>query len=99
MEKIVLGDGDVVSTGGSIFSMSPTFKKQELLTRLSNAANGNHEGNKHIGSWIDTNGVHCKVLLEKGGGWKSGRVRVTLEFTPDPPKNTNPPSPLDDLRT
>lgn len=94
MEKFVLGDGDVVSTENAKFGMSSTFKKQELLNRLRNAASAsNHEIHRNIYSWVDTNGVNCQVLLESGGGWKSGRVRVTLEFVPD-----EIDSPLTDLR-
>ncbi|MFB2838794.1 KGK domain-containing protein [Floridanema evergladense] len=42
-------------------------------------------------------GVRCEVL-QPGGDWQRGKVRmkITLEFCPDEPKQ--PPSPLDDIR-
>ena len=41
--------------------------------------------------WVST-GVNCKVL-QVGGGWQKGKIRLRIEFIADKPN-----SPLDDLR-
>ncbi|MDJ0736891.1 MAG: KGK domain-containing protein [Nostocaceae cyanobacterium] len=45
-------------------------------------------------------GVECRILRASGGGWKKGKVRLSLEFIPDEPEQVpqQPESILDDLR-
>ena len=53
--------------------------------------------------WFE-NGIKGKVLIaEKGGGWKVGRVRFSVEFLPDEPTDIeasteNPTAGLDEFR-
>ncbi|WP_201788381.1 KGK domain-containing protein [Trichormus sp. NMC-1] len=62
---------------------------------------------KDLTGW-DSPGIECEVLQVSGGGWRKGKVRVSLDFIPDEPEEEPqeavllPPakekSPLDDLR-
>ncbi|HEY9690821.1 MAG TPA: KGK domain-containing protein [Oculatellaceae cyanobacterium] len=73
------------------------------------------EYNSRLGYYITQqwlgNGRDCEVLKIGGKGWKKGKmkIRVSLEFCPDEPEDTETPenpqpetnqpeSPLDDLR-
>ncbi len=47
--------------------------------------------------WLE-DGVNCEMLNHKTGGWKKGKIRISLEFIPDEPEPQNLESPLDDLR-
>ncbi|GAB4348073.1 MAG: hypothetical protein Fur0042_14750 [Cyanophyceae cyanobacterium] len=59
-------------------------------------------------AWFDGEGVPCNVLRFGDRAWQSGRVRLTLEFCPDPPEEealdvpllpgTMEDSPLDEIR-
>lgn len=49
---------------------------------------------------ILTNGIDAEILRISAKGWQKGtfKINVTLEFIPDEPDNSQPESPLDDLR-
>lgn len=45
-------------------------------------------------TWFDGEGVPCNVLRFGDRAWQSGRVRLTLEFCPDPPEEETVDVPL-----
>jgi hypothetical protein len=59
-------------------------------------------------AWFNGEGIPCKALRFGDRAWQSGRVRLTLEFCPDPPEEetvdvplltgTTEDSPLDEIR-
>lgn len=60
------------------------------------------------GAWFGGQGIPCEALRFDDRAWRSGRVRLTLEFCPDPPEEetvdvplltgTTEDSPLDEIR-
>ncbi|MFB2875894.1 KGK domain-containing protein [Floridanema aerugineum] len=66
-----------------------TFTAEDLLKSLKEYLST--EGYKGFFE----NGIDCKIL-KPGKNWQKGKIRITLEFCPD--EQTQPPSPLDDLR-
>ncbi|GAB4348077.1 MAG: hypothetical protein Fur0042_14760 [Cyanophyceae cyanobacterium] len=61
------------------------------------------EWNDERSGWFSEAGVPCKILQFGSHQWRSGRVRLTLEFLPDdaePSESSSPvdASPLDDIR-
>lgn len=78
---------------------------EELANKLSNRGGVPvWKDNKHL--WLG-DGIEAEILRLNGKGWQKGKIRIklTLEFCPDEPElketaaaNTEPESPLDDLR-
>ncbi|WP_292747895.1 KGK domain-containing protein [Nostoc sp. NMS4] len=94
MNKINLTNDDVVSMAQDANFAEVSTSTVEELTAVISEALGNHSRQEAdtVENWV-TEGVECKVLQTKGGGWQKGRVKICLEFTSDAPS-----SPLDDLR-
>ncbi|WP_138500924.1 KGK domain-containing protein [Nostoc sp. PA-18-2419] len=102
-DEIVLDNDDVVCFGAEDYSFSkaPTATVNEIKSSLLKTWLAGH-----LSGWIG-NGIACKVLLVRGGGWQAGRVRFRLEFMPNEPKvsrkepssTSESKSPLDDLRS
>jgi hypothetical protein len=68
---------DVVSTGlDESFVEASTFTVEEALIHLVSRLD-----NYHV-AWAKE-GVECRVLNSLRGGWIKGKVRISLEFTPD----------------
>ncbi|MEH2085993.1 KGK domain-containing protein [Nostoc sp.] len=103
--EIILNDDDVVSMDKEIsFTGNATSTCGELIESLKDLAFG--ESTSQRNETVD--GITCKVLLVKGGGWQKGRLRLRLDFVPEEPEvpQQNPStvsleqqSPLDDLRS
>ncbi|MBE9227956.1 hypothetical protein IQ264_21265 [Phormidium sp. LEGE 05292] len=66
------------------------FQKETVRYTMGNT------GDERVEKW-QKEGVRCEVL-QPGGDWQKGKVRmkITLEFYPDKP--SQPTFPLDDLR-
>lgn len=47
---------------------------------------------------IFTEGIECEMLKPGAKGWQRGKVRLTLEFSPDEPEVGQEESGLDDIR-
>lgn len=78
-----LAQEDVVSIeGGATLSLSrPTFRVDEMTAHVvSHLARTPQER-----EWSST-GFPAKVLNSKTGGWRKGKVRLTIEFIPDEPE-------------
>lgn len=71
-----LDKDDVVSVaaGISFICETPTFTVGEAVECLADRALAND-----VKDWAK-DGVPCRVLCASGGGWKSGKVRFSLEF-------------------
>ncbi|MFB2839758.1 KGK domain-containing protein [Floridanema evergladense] len=89
-ERIDLENDVISGISEEIFDGCCTFTAEELLQTLKEIFNPREE---EIGFF--ENGVTCKVL-KPGKNWQKGKIRITLEFCPDEPKQ--PTSPLDDIR-
>ncbi len=81
MSKL-LNDDDVVSITELHWSLigAWTFKISQLMAHLKTLTN--REG-KQVKEWTE-DGVPCEVL-QPGGNWQKGKVRVRIEFIPDKP--------------
>jgi hypothetical protein len=85
-------DDIVVFAGTQVFiSRSPAFGK-ELLDGFKNMLKGYVNPNSKIDELI-TSGLDCKIL-RPGNQWVEGKLKVHMEFEPNPPEN----SPLDEFR-
>ncbi len=85
-------------------SFPQTFKVKELAGAFRNQLlNGS------IKQLFEEGGVGVEVLKLDAKGWRTGRVRFSVEFCPDKPEieertqinnveNNQPESPLDDIR-
>lgn len=103
--EIILYDEDVVSMDKETsFTGNTTSTCGELIESLKDLA----FARRSVESDEIENGVICKVMLTKGGGWQKGRLRLRLDFVPDEPEvpqqspsvvSGEPRSPLDDLRS
>ncbi len=95
-KEIILYDDDVVSMDEEIsFTGNTTSTCGELIESLKDLAFGENTSQRN--ETVD--GITCKVLLVKGGGWQKGRLRLRLDFLPDEPQVPQPESPLADLRS
>ncbi|MDZ8227544.1 KGK domain-containing protein [Nostoc sp. ChiVER01] len=92
--EIILNDEDVVSMAQEAnFAEASTSTLEELMAAINEAlCNYSRQEADTVKNWV-TQGVECKVLQAKGGGWQKGKVKICLEFTPNIST-----SPLDDLR-
>ncbi|QDZ39437.1 KGK family protein [Euhalothece natronophila Z-M001] len=96
---IQLNRQDVISTQDKQRSLlNKTFTVEEFLQLLTKIISEkvsswkNPEGReKEAKKWTEE-GINCKVLSPQSH-WKTGKVRITLEFIPDEPE-----SPLDNVR-
>ncbi len=101
--EIILYDDDVVSMDKDVsFTGNTTSTCGELIESLKDLAFRSIERDEL------ENGVICKVMLTKGGGWQKGRLRLRLDFVPDEPEASQqnpsmilgqPELSLDDLRS
>jgi hypothetical protein len=83
-DEIVLSDHDVVCiTTDQSFSKTTTSRVGELKIGMIKQCLGDS-----FSVWI-TKGVPGQVLLESGGGWQKGQIRIRFEFIPDPPPEEN----------
>jgi hypothetical protein len=86
-------DDIVVFTEEKLFiDRSPAFGS-ELMSRFKSALNSYSSGGDTVGRII-SEGLPCKVL-RPGNQWIEGKLKVHMEFEPNPPEN----SPLDEFRT
>ncbi|MHC5853791.1 KGK domain-containing protein [Nostoc sp.] len=105
--EIILYDDDVVSMDKDVsFTGNATSTCGELLESLKDLAFGENTSQRN--EVADRDGVSCKVMLTKGGGWQKGRLRLRLDFVPDEPEASQqnpsmilsqPELSLDDLRS
>lgn len=81
----LLNDDEVLHVdAGRVLMTNPTFKVSEFLDALAQLVSereiewsDTHEG------WF-SNGLSCEALRFGNRGWQRGRVRVRLEFVPEP---------------
>ena len=82
-----LSPEDVISVSdikaiGKIWSTT-TATTEELRKRAGAVFGVVNNSDDPCHEWFD-NGIKGKVLIaEKGGGWKEGRIRFSVEFLPD----------------
>jgi hypothetical protein len=108
MERIILGDNDVISIQKDKSPVNAlTFKANEIHVYLRDKISKD-VGAETASAWV-FQGLPCEVITEDTAGWQSGTIWVSLEFVPDEkeedtkkiteePSKALPESPLDDLR-
>jgi hypothetical protein len=95
MNNYILDDNDVITAmteRGEVTYKARDFLKimKQIFAALRN------------GSYLEQcleDGGDCQVLKSNTGGWKTGKIRIRIEFIPDQYELPHGlPSPLDDLR-
>lgn len=105
-DEVVSVDDDL-----KILVNHPTFKVKELkdvlIKMLKDYDMMFRDGKKDEKVKWFANGINAQVLRYGANGWQKGKVRITVEFCPDEPevqktsnqpKNSEPESPLDEIR-
>lgn len=80
-----LGDDEVLFVRvGRVLMANPTFKVSEFLDALAQAVSEREEEwTEDCEAWFGV-GSPCEVLRFGNRGWQRGRVRLRVEFCPDP---------------
>lgn len=107
MSGIELTNDDVVvMIADDNFTKSRTSKVEDMMEEIKDFLSSS---SLPCQEWLD-DGVECEVLQGQGGGWKRGKVKLSIcvEFIPDDQEvsqqspsisPSQPQSPLDDLRS
>lgn len=99
-------DDVVVMIADENFTKSRTSKVEDMMEEIKDFLNSS---SLPCQEWLD-DGVECEILQAQGGGWRKGKIKLSvyLEFIPDKPKVSQqnpsialsqPGSPLDDLQS
>ncbi len=82
----LLGEDEVMYVrSGRILMSNPTFKVSEFLDALAQlVSEQEREWSDEREGWFNERGQGCEVLRFDGQGWQRGRVRLRLEFCPEP---------------
>jgi hypothetical protein len=82
-----LSDDEVLFVrAGRVLMANPTFKVSEFLDALAQlVSDQEEEWSEDREGWFGDRGTRCEVLRFGNQGWQRGRVRIRLEFCPDPP--------------
>ena len=86
-----LDGGEVLSVGESaqILIGHHTFRVGELAeairTQLKDGLGGSSWTEEKDG-WFSQTGIDCEVLRFSSRGWQKGKVRISLEFSPEQPE-------------
>jgi KGK domain len=104
-ESIKLEFSDVVTVPKQKSPLNASsFKVSEMSAYLAGILVSHIR--KDLTEW-DEPGIGCEVLQVSGGGWRKGKVRISLEFIPESEERiqeatllspAKEKSPLDDLR-
>jgi hypothetical protein len=87
LEKLNRDDVVQVLEDGTSLCNGDTFTVEQAIEALVESLN-----DSDLVPW-GRSGVKCRYLNATSGGWKSGKVRLSLVFVPDVEKSA-----LDDLR-
>lgn len=63
-----------------------TFQSEEWLESFSDFLRTNINTDRYE-EWIKA-GIECQLLPASGGGWRSGKLRLNIEFCPDDAEET-----------
>lgn len=82
----LLNDDEVVFVRGDrVLMANPTFKVIEFLDALAQLVSEQEQDwTEDQEGWFTDRGARCEVLRFGNQGWQRGRIRVRLEFCPDP---------------
>ncbi|MGG6295941.1 KGK domain-containing protein [Leptolyngbya sp. AN02str] len=83
----LLSDDEVLHIrSGRILMPNATFKVSEFLDALAQVISEQEaEWSDECEGWFST-GLRCEALRLANQGWQRGRVRIRLEFYPEPQK-------------
>ncbi|WAL58614.1 KGK domain-containing protein [Thermocoleostomius sinensis] len=84
---VTLSDDEVMFVrAGRVLMSNPTFKVSEFLDALAQLVSDQEEDwSEEQEGWFSDRGTRCEVLRFGNQGWQRGRVRIRLEFCPEPP--------------
>lgn len=82
MDRWEFESDDVLSLVEDIFDRQEVFKASRIKNRLWNSIKVNNWSSTEAKNWTE-NGIRCELLSSKGGGWKKGRIKITVEFIRD----------------
>jgi hypothetical protein len=84
---VTLSDDEVLFVrAGRVLMSNPTFKVSEFLDALAQlVSDQEEEWTEEQEGWFGDRGARCEVLRFGNQGWQRGRVRIRLEFCPEPP--------------
>jgi hypothetical protein len=84
--EVLSGDEVLFVRAGRIVMTNPTFKVSEFLDALAQSVSEQEEEwSEEKEGWFMNRGQSCEVLRFGNQGWQRGRVRIRLEFCPEPP--------------
>jgi hypothetical protein len=83
-----LDDKDVVyfnvnSHDSEAFDINPTMTVEEIKQKIQKWTNAFFRNNKKNFQIIPNFFRPCEVLKQDGKGWKTGKIRLRIEFIPD----------------
>jgi hypothetical protein len=84
----LLSDDEVLHVRvGRVLMPNSTFKVSEFLDALAQVVSEREtEWVDECEDWFTDEGLRCEVLRFGNQGWQRGRVRIRLEFQPEPQK-------------
>jgi len=92
-----LNSGEVLSVNKSAQFVigHGTFRVQEFMNTLREQMiqHGFGSVSSDKAQWFSEEGIECEVLQFGSNGWEKGSVRLYLEFSPDQPVSSPPPTP------
>jgi len=83
-----LNDDEVLHVrNGRVLMPNSTFKVSEFLDALAQVVSEREDGwMEECEDWFNNQGLRCEVLRFSNQGWQRGRVRIRVEFLPEPQK-------------
>jgi len=84
----LLSDDEVLHVRiGRVLMPNSTFKVSEFLDALAQVVSEREaDWVDECEDWFNNEGLRCEVLRFGNQGWQRGRVRIRLEFQPEPQK-------------
>ncbi|MEL6457119.1 MAG: KGK domain-containing protein [Cyanobacteria bacterium J06641_2] len=82
MDRWEFEPDDVLSLVGDTFDGQEVFKAERIKNNLVDSIRVNSWSSTEAKNWTE-DGIRCKLLSSKGGGWKQGRIKITVEFIRD----------------
>ncbi len=82
MDRWEFEPDDVLSLMGDTFHNQEVFKASRIKDNLLASIEVNRWSSKEAKDWTE-DGIPCELLSSKGGGWKKGKIKITIEFIRD----------------
>jgi hypothetical protein len=83
-ESIVLGRFDVIFISGQGFYLTPGRTARTIEVEMEVLSSLRKTKNASVPQEWFTEGIECQVMTPTSNGWVDRKVRLSLEFIPDP---------------